>query len=252
MFYQNPTEMIDHAQQAAIYAYQNQKFVSLYQKHTRDREEIISYRQKISDLISTRSFRFLFRPIINAATGKIYGYFQYTRAYNTPFTNFVELSKFAEKTNENKNLLAYVSKHVFPKFEVERPDSKTRLFFHISVRDIDNLFEIFPQIQSISETRVIIMFDEQEISDISYDAKTINEVFRKLKDNNYEIALSLRDRDLLLDPSVYYEFDYFIAGAAMIGEIRKNNRVRKSQRQKSFADFCCCGAGRNRMLARGQ
>ena len=33
---------------------------------------------------------------------------------------------------------------------------------------------------------------------------------------------------MLLDPSVYYNFDYFVAGSMMIGEIKKNNRVRLS------------------------
>lgn len=228
MFFQDCTSIIEHAQEAAIFAYQNKQSVSLYQKHFRDREEIISYRQKISDLIHAKAFRFLFRPIINTANGQVYGYFQYTRAYNTPFTSFIELSKFAEKTGENKTLLSYVSKHVFPKFVSETNHSRNRLFFHISARDINNLLEIFPQIPSLNEVRVIVMLDEQEISDISYNLSEIKNILSEIKSQGFELALSLRDRDLLLDPSVYYEFDYFIAGATMIGEIRRNNRVRLS------------------------
>ena len=38
----------------------------------------------------------------------------------------------------------------------------------------------------------------------------------------------MKDKNLLLDPSVYYNFDYFVAGSMMIGEIKKNNRVRLS------------------------
>ena len=38
----------------------------------------------------------------------------------------------------------------------------------------------------------------------------------------------MKDKNLLLDPSVYTNFDYFVAGSMMIGEIRKNNRIRLS------------------------
>ena len=32
----------------------------------------------------------------------------------------------------------------------------------------------------------------------------------------------------MLDPSVYTNFDFFVAGAAMMGEIKRDNRVRLS------------------------
>ena len=228
LFYQNCQAMIEHAQEAAITGYQNSQFVTIYQKHSRNRDEIISYRQKIHDLIRNKDLRFLFRPIIDASTGGLFGYFQYTRAYNAPYTSFIELSRLAEKTNETKLLLAYTSKQIIPKFVSEKPIGTDRLFFHISINDIDNLIDIFRQIPAVKEVKVIIMFDEQEVSLISYEANTLKGYINKLKAEGYQIALSLKDRDLLLDPAVYYEFDYFVCGANMIGEIRKNNRVRLS------------------------
>ena len=72
------------------------------------------------------------------------------------------------------------------------------------------------------------MFDEQEVDDLSYKEDELKLKFQKLKDEGYEIALFIKDKNLILDPSIYYGFDYFVAGASMVAEIRKNNRVRVS------------------------
>ena len=68
----------------------------------------------------------------------------------------------------------------------------------------------------------------ESIENLSYKIDVLQDMFMKLKDEGYEIALFIKDRDLILDPSVYYIFDYFVAGASMVAEIRKNNRVRVS------------------------
>ena len=228
VFYQNPSSTIETAQETAMLAYQNNQTIYMFDKKDYEYKDMLSYRQTISDLIRKKEFRFLFRPIIDASSGEIFGYFQYTRIYNEPVNNYLELSKLAEKSKENRTLLSYVGKHVFPKFVAERGETSSKLFFHISIRDIDNLLDIFPQIPSVEDTNVVIMFDEQEIKDISYDLETLNELFVKLKEKNYPLALSLKDKSLLLRSSIYYQFDYFIAGAAMIDKIVVNNRVRLS------------------------
>ena len=228
VFYQNPSSTIETAQETAILAYQNNQTIYMFDQKDYEYKDMISYRQNISDLIRKKELRFLFRPIIDASNGETFGYFQYTRIYNEPINNFLELSKLAEKSKENKTLLSYVSKHVFPKFVSERSEKNSKLFFQISIRDIENLLDIFPQIPSVEETNVIITFDEQEIKDVSYDLDTLNELFNELKEKKYQLALSLKDKSLLLRSSIYYQFDYFIAGAAMIDKIVVNNRVRLS------------------------
>ena len=72
------------------------------------------------------------------------------------------------------------------------------------------------------------MFDEQEVNENSSSLELLNSSLKKLHQLKYELALLLQDKNLLLDPSVYTNFDFFVAGAAMMGEIKKNNRVRLS------------------------
>ena len=88
--------------------------------------------------------------------------------------------------------------------------------------------EILPQIPQSKEIRLVLMFDEQEVNENASQLELLNTSLKRLRKQGYEIALSLKDKNLLLDPSVYTNFDYFVAGASMIDEIKKDNRVRLS------------------------
>ena len=72
------------------------------------------------------------------------------------------------------------------------------------------------------------MFNEQEINENASNLELLNNSLKKLRSGHFELAMLMKDKNLLLDPSVYYNFDYFVAGSMMIGEIKKNNRVRLS------------------------
>jgi hypothetical protein len=138
------------------------------------------------------------------------------------------MSKYAARAGRNKELFANVARTVIPKFFSERPNQNCRLFLSVSMMDIDYMEEILPQIPQSKEIRLVLVFDEQEVNENSSQLDLLNASMKKLKKLGYEIALLLQDKNLLLDPSVYTNFDYFVAGAAMMGEIKKDNRVRLS------------------------
>lgn len=227
-FYQDFDEMVLRAQEACIHGQQQGRDIFTYRKSNSLQHEMHSYKEQINSLIRNRSLRYLYRPIIKSSEQTIIGYFEYVRAYNSPFTSFVEISRYASRTGDNKNILAHVARHVFPKFEMERPDENVRLFFPISMLDISNVLEVFNQIPASKNIKIAIMLDEQEVNESAYQLDLLLESIQKIRDAGYELALSLKDRDLLLDPIIYYNFDYFVAGATMLGEIKKNNRVRLS------------------------
>lgn len=220
--------LISKAKDAAILASQSDQQILLYRSTFEEQTSVVKYKYSINDMIKNKDLRFLFRPIVDVSKKSIMGYFQYTKAYELPISNFVELSKFASKSNENRNLLAFVAKQVLPKFSSEKKGKNTKLFFHLSLLDVENLLEIFPQIPSSKTSKIVIMFDEQEVNDLFYKEEELKVKFSNLKNEGYEIALFIKDKNLILDPSIYYEFDYFVAGASMVAEIRKNNRVRVS------------------------
>ena len=220
--------MVDKAQETCMNAQQNGQNILLYKKSINQVLELEKYSQQIDNLLEPNQMRYLFRPIVNAEKKRIFGYFTYVKAYNSPFTSVEEMSKYASMVGKNRDLFATIAKNLIPKFKNERPNEYCSLFFSVSLVDIDHIIDILPQINETKETRIVLVFDEQEINENASQLDLLNNSLEKLHENHFQLALSMRDRNLLLDSSLYYNFDYFVTGAAMVSEIKKNNRVRLS------------------------
>ena len=229
-FYQDFDMIVQKAQEACITAQQNGQDVFLYQKSRGPiSQELNKFNDEVDRLLDKNNLRYLYRPIIDTSrTGSIFGYFEYVRAYGSPFSSFAEMSKYAARVGRNKELFANVAKTVIPKFFTEKPNQNCRLFLSVSMMDIDNMAEILPQIPQSKDVRLVLVFDEQEVNENSSQLELLNSSLKKFRILGYEIALLLQDKNLLLDPSVYTNFDYFVVGASMMGEIKNNNRVRLS------------------------
>ena len=98
----------------------------------------------------------------------------------------------------------------------------------VSLQDIDHMYEILSQIPQCKTIHLVLVFNEQEINENASNLELLNDSLKKLRSGHFELAMLMKDKNLLLDPSVYTNFDYFVAGSMMIGEIRKNNRIRLS------------------------
>ena len=229
-FYQDFDTIVEKAQEACITAQQNGQDVFIYQKvHGQMAQELNKFNDEVDRLLDNNNLRYLFRPIVDSSrTGTAFGYFEYVRAYGSPFSSFPEMSKYAARVGRNRELFANVVKTVIPKFASEKPNQNCRLFLSVSMMDIDHMAEILPQIPQAKDIRLVLVFDEQEVNENSSQLDLLNSSLQKLRDLGYEIALLLQDKDLLLDTSVYTNFDYFVAGASMMGEIKRDNRVRLS------------------------
>ena len=229
-FYQDFDQIVSKAQEACIAAQQNGQDVFIYHKSRGPMgHELNKVNEDVSQLIDSNNLRYLFRPIVDTSKkGTPFGYFEYVKAYNSPFSSFSEMSKYAAKVGRNRELFANIAKAIIPKFASEKPSASCRLFLSVSLMDIDHMAEILPQIPQSKTIRLVLVFDEQEVNENAGQLDLLNASLKKFRVLGYEIALLLQDKNLLLDPSVYTNFDYFIAGASMMGEIKKNNRVRLS------------------------
>ena len=138
------------------------------------------------------------------------------------------MSKYAAKVDMSKDLFAMIARYVIPKFASERQEDHWRLFMVVSLQDIDHMAEILNQIPQTKKVHLVLVFYEQEINENASNLQLLNDKLKALHSNKFELAMLMKDKNLLLDPSVYYNFDYFVAGSMMIGEIRKNNRIRLS------------------------
>ena len=227
-YYQDLDSMILKAQEACMSAQHHGQEVLLYQKQATPLVEIDRYKEEVENLMRPNSLRYLFRPIFDVAKRRTLGYFEYVKAYNSPFTSFSEMSKYAAQVGMSKDFFAMIARYVIPKFASEKQEDYWRLFMLVSLQDIDHMGEILMQIPQSQKIHLVLVFNEQEINENSSHLELLNDSLRALRDKRFELAMLMKDKNLLLDPSVYYNFDYFVAGSMMIGEIRKNNRIRLS------------------------
>ena len=227
-YYQDLDSMINKAQEACMSAQHNGQELLLYQKQATPLLETERYRQEIENLMRPNSLRFLFRPIFDVSKRRTLGYFEYVKAYDSPFASFAEMSKYAARVKLSKEFFAMIARYVIPKFASEKQEDHWRLFMLVSLQDIDHMNEILTQIPQVNHIHLVLVFNEQEINENSSHLELLNDSLKSLRKNHFELAMLMKDKNLLLDPSVYTNFDYFVAGSMMIGEIRKNNRIRLS------------------------
>ena len=121
-YYQDLDSMILKAQEACMSAQHNGQEILLYQKQATPLVEINRYKEEIERLMRPNNLRYLFRPIFDVSKRRTLGYFQYVKAYNSPFASFAEMSKYAAKVGMNKEFFAMIARYVIPKFASERQE----------------------------------------------------------------------------------------------------------------------------------
>ena len=164
-FYQDYDAIEEKAREACISGQTNSKEVTLYKRNINSAtNEMVRYNDQIEHILKDGVLRFLYRPILNVRTGQMIGYFEYVKAYDSPFSNFAEMSKYASRINKNLDLFAIVCKNVIPKFLAERQDESSSLFLSISMIDINNIADIITHIPNYRKANIILVLDEQEVN----------------------------------------------------------------------------------------
>ena len=227
-FYQDYDAIEEKAREACISGQTSGKEVVLYQRNITANNDLVRYSEQVEHLLRDNTLRFLFRPIIDTKNARVVGYFEYVKAYDSPFTTFSEMSKYAARINKNLDLFADVCKNVIPKFIMERQDDTVNLFLSISMIDIGNIKEIITHIPNYQKANIVLVFDEQEINENSNNVDLLIQTLEGLSASGFELALSLKDKNLLLNDKVYFLFHYFVVGSAMMEEVKQNNRIRLS------------------------
>ena len=227
-FYQDYDTIEEKVKEACISGQTNGQEIVLYQRNIAANSDMVKYTEQIEHLLEDGVLRYLYRPIINAKTSTVVGYFEYVKAYDSPFSNFSEMSKYAARINKNRELFSIVAKNVISKFNSEKSSSNMSLFLSVSMVDIGDIASIIKQVPFYDRNEIVLVFDEQEINENSSNTSLLVETLQNLRNEGFDIALSLKDKNLLLEDKVYFLFHYFIVGSAMMEEVKKNNRIRLS------------------------
>lgn len=229
-FFRDFKAIVKHAQEASLVADHENKDIYFYEKTAVPELSEDRYREQINNLIKHGNIRYLFRPIVNVKKPDVFGYLQSIRTYGSSFSNYNELIRYASLCGKSHDLFAIVAKNVLPRFASEIVKPNTPLFYPVSIFDFEDITKVFPQISRIEKIHLVLMFEENEISQNAAHIDEIIEKLNMLKHLGYEVALSMMDKSLLLDTNFYKIFNYFIAGTSMTGELKKNNFSRLSLR----------------------
>lgn len=189
--------------------------------------ETAKFNNQINNLIENRdSIRYLYRPIIKADSGEIFGYISSLKLYDSPFDNIFEATRYASKINKSKELVATVLKNVITTYSNELINKDSFLFAPGSLIGIDNIKEAFSSFQKASVVKLVVVIQEEELSELLSVGKTITDIYSLLSSPEYSFALLLKNNGLSLDSSLYSSFDYFILDGELTKDIRRSNRNR--------------------------
>jgi len=228
-YYQDFNAIYKTAQQACIYAEQH-KLESYF--YTRSSKLILSetgqYSQEITRLLKPNALRYSFRAIINTNSGSVIGYYNSIKAPGSPFANFMEMSKYSAKVHRNKEFFAYVSKDVISIYANEKHDDEAKLFMPVSLSDISFMRDTIVQVSALKNCPLVLVFEERDFDEEDVDNASLRHLFESMKIENISLGLLLHDQNLLLDPEIYSNFDYFIIDNKMLKEIRKSKFTRLS------------------------
>ena len=227
-FYRDYDTIEEKARESCISGQTSGQEVVFYQRNAQASNDLVRYSEQIDHLLRDGSLRYLYRPIINVKNSEVIGYFEFVKAYDSPFSGFYEMSKYASRINKNKDLFAMVAKNVITKFNNERPNSTESLFLTVSMIDINDFSEIIKNIPAHDKINIVLVFDEQEVNENSTNTELLISTLTSIRNSGFELALSLKDKNLLLDDKIYFLFHYFVVGSAMMGEVKHNNRIRLS------------------------
>lgn len=227
-FYRDYDTIEEKTRESCISGQTSGQEVVFYQRNAQASNDLVRYSEQIDHLLRDGSLRYLYRPIINVKNSEVIGYFEFVKAYDSPFSGFYEMSKYASRINKNKDLFAMVAKNVITKFNNERPNSTESLFLTVSMIDINDFSEIIKNIPAHDKINIVLVFDEQEVNENSTNTELLISTLTSIRNSGFELALSLKDKNLLLDDKIYFLFHYFVVGSAMMGEVKHNNRIRLS------------------------
>ncbi len=227
-FYKDYDSIEEKVRETCISGQARGEEVVLYQRNIKAEDSLVKYNEQIEHLFQDGALRYLYRPIINVRNASITGFFEYVKAYDSPFSNFSEMSKYSARINKNIQLFATICKNVIPKFVNENQENNASLFLQISIIDINDIARTIKSVANYQKANIVLVIDEQEINENSSNLELLINSLNGLKENGFELALSLKDKNLLLNDQIYFLFHYFVVGSSMMGEVKHNNRSRLS------------------------
>ncbi len=221
------SELIKKAKAASIVADNTLEHIALYDEDMQiEKNSVISFEKEIENIIKNKELRYLFRPILNMKRGTILGYSSFVKSENAIFNSVHEIKEYSYKTGSSKDLFTLVAKNVIPYYAENVESENQRLFYYISVTEVRLVIKSLSRMSDAKNVRIVLVFDEEEIYDWQHENGDISKDIDELTSKGYEVALNLKNKNLLLTSNTISIFDYFIIDGTLSGGVKKNSRMR--------------------------
>lgn len=183
------------------------------------------YRTEVERIVQDKRLKYLYRPIYNRNRNIIDGYQMFIETLDSFFDNINELKSYAIRTEDDHELFATIARTGISKFIQENTNPSYRLYFPITLNEINYVNRTLSHIAKIKETRIVLVIDENELTDFvdDQDVAFLASV-RSFKSKGFEVALAINDNELTCSPLIYEAFDMFILSVK--GHINRKNASR--------------------------
>lgn len=189
-----------------------------------------TYRTEVERIIRDKKLKYTYRPIVDLEKCKVVGYQSFVEPLDSFFGSIKELKNYASRTEDDRILFATIARNIIARFAQENSVSTHRLFIPVNNFERHYVNRTFAHIANIKTIHIVLVYDEEELTNLVDDAVTIAEI-RNFKSRGYEVALELNDNDLTLTSALYDSFDYFIV------DVNSNLRVGGKSLQRSLFNF---------------
>ena len=169
------------------------------------------YRTEVEKIIQDKKLKYFYQPIYNVESKRCIGYQSFVEPFDSFFETIDELKKYAVRTEDDRELFATIARNTITRFIEEKDGVLLKLFFKVSINELDYINRIFSYISRIKDTHIVIVVNESELEPIIQDGSEafVNNL-RTLKSKGYQVALLIDDNDLTLSDQLYEAFDYYL------------------------------------------
>ena len=205
---------IQKAEETATIALEQNESYILYRKNLElqigDKE---IFKSEILEIIKENKLTFFYEPICQINKNKVFGYLTSIKPINTFFANYEDTLEYARKTDDLNSLLSFTFKKLIGKFEEECNDPEnSKIFIDVKMVDAKAILSYFNSKEEKLKTNIGLIFKEKEID--YYLKNEYEEMVRCLnefKSKNFDVAMRLKDKEIIFSESVYSLFTSFFA-----------------------------------------
>ena len=212
-FYNEYDKMLDTVIELSEIAKEDGKEFLIYEvgKNMAAENDAMHYRTEVERIIQDKKIKYLYRPIYNVGKGRMLGYEASFAPLDSFFDSVEELKSYAQRTEDDKELFSTISRNSITRFIQERDGVSLRLFFPVSINELNYVNRTFAHISSIKEANIVLILNEDELLNLpKANSESMIQMIKSFKTKGYEISLLLNDNETALSSSTYEAFDYFL------------------------------------------